>query len=144
VGWREFSYNILFHHTDLHKTNFRAEFDLFPWQQPEPEMLAAWQTGATGVPLVDAGMRELWNTGYMHNRVRMVTASFLIKNMLVDWRIGEAWFWDTLVDADEANNPPAGNGLPAAEQTLPRILGSSTLSCRQINLTRTVSTSPSG
>ncbi|MFT6972987.1 MAG: deoxyribodipyrimidine photo-lyase, partial [Pontimonas sp.] len=119
VGWREFSYNILFHHTDLHKTNFREEFNLFPWQQPETKMLAAWQTGVTGVPLVDAGMRELRHTGYMHNRVRMVTASFLIKNMLADWRIGEAWFWDNLVDADEANNPAswqwvAGSGADAA------------------------------
>jgi deoxyribodipyrimidine photo-lyase len=82
-------------------------------------LLKAWQKGMTGVPLVDAGMRELWHTGYMHNRVRMVVASFLIKNMLVDWRVGEAWFWDTLVDADEANNPAswqwvAGSGADAA------------------------------
>jgi len=81
--------------------------------------MKAWQKGRTGVPLVDAGMRELWHTGYMHNRVRMVTASFLIKNLLVDWRLGEAWFWDTLVDADEANNPAswqwvAGSGADAA------------------------------
>lgn len=119
IGWREFSYNILFHFPDLASKNFRPEFDRFPWGQPEPEALRAWHTGHTGVPLVDAGMRELWATGYMHNRVRMVTASFLIKNMLTDWRIGEAWFWDTLVDADEANNPAswqwvAGSGADAA------------------------------
>ena len=119
VGWREFSYNILFHFPELHSKNFRPEFDQFPWGDVEPPLLKAWQKGMTGVPLVDAGMRELWRTGYMHNRVRMVVASFLIKNMLVDWRVGEAWFWDTLVDADEANNPAswqwvAGSGADAA------------------------------
>jgi deoxyribodipyrimidine photo-lyase len=119
IGWREFSYNILFHFPDLAQKNFRPEFDRFPWGPPEQSQLRAWQKGHTGVPLVDAGMRELWHTGYMHNRVRMVTASFLIKNMLVDWRVGEAWFWDTLVDADEANNPAswqwvAGSGADAA------------------------------
>ena len=119
VGWREFSYNILFHFPELHAKNFRPEFDQFPWGDVEPPLLKAWQKGMTGVPLVDAGMRELWHTGYMHNRVRMVVASFLIKNMLVDWRVGEAWFWDTLVDADEANNPAswqwvAGSGADAA------------------------------
>jgi deoxyribodipyrimidine photo-lyase len=119
IGWREFSYNILFHQPDLHSRNFRSEFDAFPWGQPDPEVLRAWQSGKTGVPLVDAGMRELWATGYMHNRVRMVAASFLIKNLLVDWRVGEQWFWDTLVDADEANNPAswqwvAGSGADAA------------------------------
>jgi deoxyribodipyrimidine photo-lyase len=119
IGWREFSYNILFHFPELSSKNFRPEFDRFPWGEPEPGALKAWQKGRTGVPLVDAGMRELWATGYMHNRVRMVTASFLIKNMLTDWRIGEAWFWDTLVDADEANNPAswqwvAGSGADAA------------------------------
>jgi deoxyribodipyrimidine photo-lyase len=119
IGWREFSYNILFHFPELASANFRPEFDRFPWGKPERTALQAWQKGRTGVPLVDAGMRELWTTGYMHNRVRMVTASFLIKNMLTDWRIGEAWFWDTLVDADEANNPAswqwvAGSGADAA------------------------------
>jgi deoxyribodipyrimidine photo-lyase len=119
IGWREFSYNILFHQPELHTTNFRPEFDAFPWGTPQAHILRAWQKGHTGVPLVDAGMRELWSTGYMHNRVRMVAASFLIKNLLVDWRIGEAWFWDTLVDADEANNPAswqwvAGSGADAA------------------------------
>ena len=119
IGWREFSYTILFHNPELHAKNFRPEFDAFPWGSPEPTILRSWQRGKTGVPLVDAGMRELWHTGYMHNRVRMVAASFLIKNLLVDWRIGEAWFWDTLVDADEANNPAswqwvAGSGADAA------------------------------
>jgi len=119
IGWREFSYNILFHQPDVHTKNFRPEFDAFPWGKPDPGVLRAWQRGRTGIPLVDAGMRELWHTGYMHNRVRMVAASFLIKNLLVDWRIGEEWFWDTLVDADEANNPAswqwvAGSGADAA------------------------------
>lgn len=119
IGWREFSYTILFHNPELHSKNFRPEFDAFPWGSPDPAVLRSWQQGKTGVPLVDAGMRELWHTGYMHNRVRMVAASFLIKNLLIDWRIGEAWFWDTLVDADEANNPAswqwvAGSGADAA------------------------------
>ncbi|WP_165069794.1 cryptochrome/photolyase family protein [Marisediminicola senii] len=119
VVWRDFNYNILFHQTDLATKNFRPEFDEFPWEEPDPEQLTAWQTGHTGIPLVDAGMRELWHTGVMHNRIRMVTASFLIKNMLIDWRIGEQWFWDCLVDADEANNPAnwqwvAGSGADAA------------------------------
>ncbi len=119
VGWREFNWNILFHSPDLATANFRPEFDAFPWSEPSPATLTAWQRGRTGIPLVDAGMRELWQTGYMHNRVRMVAASLLIKNLLVDWRIGERWFWDTLVDADEANNPAnwqwvAGSGADAA------------------------------
>jgi deoxyribodipyrimidine photo-lyase len=119
VGWREFNWNILFHAPELATKNFRAEFDAFPWEQPRPDELAAWQQGRTGIPLVDAGMRELWTTGVMHNRVRMVAASFLIKNLLVDWRVGEQWFWDTLVDADEASNPGnwqwvAGSGADAA------------------------------
>ena len=119
IGWREFNWNILFHSPDLHEVNFRAGFDAFKWNEPEPRDLVAWQRGNTGVPFVDAGMRELWQTGYMHNRVRMVAASFLIKNLLVDWRVGERWFWDTLVDADEASNPAnwqwvAGSGADAA------------------------------
>ncbi|MBT5617073.1 MAG: deoxyribodipyrimidine photo-lyase [Microbacteriaceae bacterium] len=119
IGWREFSYNILYHFPELDTANYRPEFDRFPWGEPEPSALRAWHQGRTGIPLVDAGMRELWHTGYMHNRVRMVTASFLIKNLLVDWRVGESWFWDTLVDADEANNPAswqwvAGSGADAA------------------------------
>ena len=119
IGWREFSYHQLFHNTDMHERNLRAEFDGFPWSTPDPTILGAWKKGTTGVSLVDAGMRELWRTGTMHNRVRMVAASFLIKNLGIDWRIGEQWFWDTLVDADEASNPAswqwvAGSGYDAA------------------------------
>lgn len=119
VGWREFNANILFHSPNLAVQNYRPAYDAFPWGEADPAQLAAWQTGRTGIPLVDAGMRELWHTGYMHNRVRMVAASFLVKNLLVDWRIGEKWFWDTLVDADEASNPGnwqwvAGSGADAA------------------------------
>ena len=119
VGWREFSYNLLFHWPDLATTNFDSRFDHFEWSDAGDGRLEHWRQGTTGVPLVDAGMRELWQTGYMHNRVRMVAASFLIKNMLIDWRIGEAWFWDTLVDADPANNAAswqwvAGCGADAA------------------------------
>ncbi|MGX5681084.1 cryptochrome/photolyase family protein [Schumannella luteola] len=119
VGWREFSWHILFHWPRLATENFRPAFDAFGWGHPGEEVLDAWRHGRTGIPLVDAGMRELWHTGYMHNRVRMVVASFLIKNLLVDWRVGEEWFWDTLVDADEANNPAswqwvAGSGADAA------------------------------
>jgi deoxyribodipyrimidine photo-lyase len=119
VGWREFSYNLLFHWPALATDNFDRRFDGFPWAPSATPALTAWQEGRTGVPLVDAGMRELWQTGYMHNRVRMVAASFLIKNLLIDWRVGEEWFWDTLVDADPANNAAswqwvAGCGADAA------------------------------
>ncbi len=119
LGWREFSWHILFHWPDLATANFRPAFDAFPWTQPSADDLAAWQRGRTGIPLVDAGMRELWHSGTMHNRVRMVAASLLVKNLLIDWRVGERWFWDTLVDADEANNPAswqwvAGSGADAA------------------------------
>ena len=119
LGWREFAWNILYHWPELATRNLRPEFDAFPWNAPSRDDLTAWQRGRTGVPLVDAGMRELWATGAMHNRVRMVTASFLIKNLLIDWRVGEQWFWDTLVDADEASNPfnwqwVAGSGADAA------------------------------
>ncbi|ROQ39441.1 deoxyribodipyrimidine photo-lyase [Frondihabitans sp. PhB188] len=119
VVWREFNYTVLFANPDLATANYRPEFDAFEWAEPHEADLEAWQQGRTGIPMVDAGMRELWQTGVMHNRVRMIAASFLIKNMLVDWRVGEAWFWDTLVDADEANNPGnwqwvAGSGADAA------------------------------
>jgi deoxyribodipyrimidine photo-lyase len=119
LGWREFAWHTLFHFPDLATKNLRPEFDAFPWPPLRPAMLAAWQRGRTGVALVDAGMRELWHTGYMHNRVRMVAASFLVKNLLIDWRHGEQWFWDTLVDADAANNAfnwqwVAGSGADAA------------------------------
>jgi deoxyribodipyrimidine photo-lyase len=118
VGWREFNWSILFQNPRLHAENYRREFDAFDWE-PQGEQLEAWRGGRTGIPLVDAGMRELWHTGYMHNRVRMVTASFLVKNLLIDWRAGEQWFWDCLVDADEASNPAnwqwvAGSGADAA------------------------------
>ena len=118
VGWREFAYNLLFHNGDLAQRNFRPEFDAFPWADPD-ETLDAWQRGRTGYPIVDAGMRELWTTGWMHNRVRMIVASFLTKDLLIDWRAGERWFWNTLVDADLANNATgwqwvAGSGADAA------------------------------
>lgn len=116
--WREFSYHLLFHYPDIGTANFNDRFDAFAWQNA-PALLRAWQRGMTGYPIVDAGMRQLWQTGWMHNRVRMVVASFLIKHCLTDWRQGEAWFWDTLVDADPANNPAswqwvAGSGADAA------------------------------
>ncbi|TQK20740.1 deoxyribodipyrimidine photo-lyase [Microbacterium sp. SLBN-154] len=119
LGWREFAWHTLFHHPDLATVNLRREFDAFPWPRLKPSHLRAWQRGETGVALVDAGMKELWVSGWMHNRVRMVTASFLIKNLLIDWRRGEEWFWDCLVDADAANNPfswqwVAGSGADAA------------------------------
>lgn len=119
LGWREFAWHTLFHAPDLATTNLKRAYDAFPWPRLQPSMLRAWQRGETGVPLVDAGMRELWVSGFMHNRVRMVTASFLIKNLLIDWRRGEEWFWDTLVDADAASNPfnwqwVAGSGADAA------------------------------
>jgi deoxyribodipyrimidine photo-lyase len=118
LGWREFAWHTLFHSPKLATVNWRREFDAFPWPRLKPHDLAAWQQGRTGIPLVDAGMRELWQTGFMHNRVRMVVASFLVKNLLIDWRRGEEWFWDTLVDADGANNPfnwqwVAGSGADA-------------------------------
>ncbi|MDE2578814.1 MAG: deoxyribodipyrimidine photo-lyase [Hyphomicrobiales bacterium] len=117
--WREFSYHLLFHNPDLARKNFNARFDEFPWAARDEAALAAWRAGMTGYPLVDAGMRELWKTGFMHNRVRMVCASFLIKHLLIDWRVGEDWFWDTLCDADPANNAAswqwvAGSGADAA------------------------------
>ncbi|MCO5070213.1 MAG: DNA photolyase family protein [Rhizobiaceae bacterium] len=116
--WREFCHHLLFHNPNLHDENFRSEFDGFPWQD-DPNSLRKWQRGLTGYPIVDAGMRQLWQTGWMHNRVRMVVASFLIKHLGIDWRQGERWFWDTLVDGDAASNPAnwqwvAGTGADAA------------------------------
>jgi deoxyribodipyrimidine photo-lyase len=118
VGWREFAHHLAFHLGDLATRNFQPRFDAFPWRRDEA-LLEAWRRGRTGYPLVDAGMRELWATGTMHNRVRMVVASFLVKHGLVDWRDGEAWFFDTLVDACPAVNPAswqwvAGSGADAA------------------------------
>ncbi len=118
IGWREFSYHLLFHNPDLAERNFRQEFDAMSWRD-DARALRRWQRGLTGYPIADAGMRELWRTGWMHNRVRMIVASFLIKDLMIDWRHGEKWFWDTLVDADAANNPAswqwvAGSGADAA------------------------------
>lgn len=118
VIWREFSTHLLFHWPHIPDRPFRADFEAFPWRSDEAA-LKAWQQGRTGYPIVDAGMRELWTTGWMHNRVRMVVASFLVKHLLIPWQEGEAWFWDTLVDADLANNAAswqwvAGSGADAA------------------------------
>jgi deoxyribodipyrimidine photo-lyase len=118
LGWREFSHHLLHHFPDLPSVNLQRRFDGFPWRD-DAAALRAWQRGRTGYPIVDAGMCQLWHTGWMHNRVRMVAASFLIKHLLIDWREGEDWFWDTLVDADAANNAAswqwvAGSGADAA------------------------------
>jgi deoxyribodipyrimidine photo-lyase len=118
VGWREFSYHLLHHFPGLPEQNLRREFDGFPWTD-DASALAAWTSGRTGAPIVDAGMRELWATGWMHNRARMICASYLVKNLMTDWRRGASWFWDTLVDADLANNSAswqwvAGCGADAA------------------------------
>ncbi len=103
VVWREFAWSLLFHNESLPEKPLRKEFADFPWRN-DTGGLVAWKKGQTGYPIVDAGMRQLWRTGWMHNRVRMIVASFLIKNLLIPWQEGEAWFWDTLVDADLANN----------------------------------------
>ena len=118
VGWREFAHHLLHHFPALATANFQPAFDSFPWQA-DAGFLAAWRKGLTGYPIIDAGMRELWTTGWMHNRVRMIVASFLVKHGLQDWRTGEVWFWDTLVDACPANNAAswqwvAGSGADAA------------------------------
>ena len=118
MGWREFSHHLLHHFPHLSSQPFKPPFSDFPWLGNEAG-LRAWQLGQTGYPIVDAGMRELWQTGYMHNRIRMVTASFLTKHLLVHWRAGARWFWDTLLDADLANNScgwqwVAGSGADAS------------------------------
>ena len=118
LGWREFSYSLLFHFPQIQTDPLQKKFETFPWIE-DKELLEAWQRGQTGIPIIDAGMRELWQTGYMHNRVRMIVASFLTKNLLIHWHEGERWFRDCLVDADEANNPAswqwvAGSGADAA------------------------------
>ena len=118
IAWREFSYNLLHHHGELPDKPLREEFADYPWRDNK-KGLEAWRKGETGYPIVDAGMRQLWRTGWMHNRVRMIVASFLIKDLLIPWQKGEAWFWDTLVDADLANNSAswqwvAGCGADAA------------------------------
>lgn len=116
--WRDFNYHQLYHREDISRVPMQAKFADLKWRQAD-SALTGWQRGQTGIPIVDAGMRELWATGFMQNRVRMLTASLLAKNLLVDWRKGEAWFWDCLVDADIANNPGnwqwvAGSGLDAS------------------------------
>ena len=118
ILWREFAYHLLHYWPDLPQTSFRPEFENFPWVKDDAA-LGRWQKGQTGYPIVDAGMRELWATGIMHNRVRMITASFLIKHLQINWREGERWFWDCLVDADIANNAAswqwvAGSGADAS------------------------------
>jgi deoxyribodipyrimidine photo-lyase len=118
LGWREFSHHLLHHFPQITSAPFKPAFDAFPWLGRD-DQLRAWQRGQTGYPIVDAGMRELWHTGYMHNRVRMITASFLTKHLLLPWQAGQRWFHDTLVDADLANNScgwqwVAGSGADAA------------------------------
>jgi deoxyribodipyrimidine photo-lyase len=118
VGWREFAHHLLHHFPTTPLEPLRGEFSRFRWAE-SPQQLRAWQRGATGIPLVDAGMRELWHTGWMHNRVRMIAASFLVKNLRLPWQDGARWFWDTLVDADLASNTlgwqwVAGCGADAA------------------------------
>lgn len=119
IAWREFAYHLLYHFPDTPDAPLDVRFEAFPWAEDETESLTRWQRGQTGIPLIDAGMRELWHTGWMHNRVRMAVASFLTKNLRVPWLAGARWFWDTLVDADLANNTlgwqwSAGCGADAA------------------------------
>ncbi|MEQ4575368.1 MAG: deoxyribodipyrimidine photo-lyase [Gammaproteobacteria bacterium] len=119
LGWREFGYHLLHHFPESATRNLDPRFDRFEWAVPPADELRAWQRGHTGIPIVDAGMRELWHTGYMHNRVRMIVASFLCKHLRVHWLEGARWFWDTLVDADLAGNTlgwqwVAGTGADAA------------------------------
>ena len=118
LGWREFSYNLLYYFPTLPDKNFKEKFDAFPWEKND-KALQAWEQGRTGFPIVDAGMRQLYEEGYMHNRVRMIVGSFLVKDLRIHWREGEKWFWDTLVDADLASNSAswqwiAGSGADAA------------------------------
>ena len=103
LGWREFAYHLMYHYPHTPEKALRAEYDDFPWSD-DYSLLQRWQQGTTGYPIVDAGMRELIITGWMHNRVRMIVASFLVKDLLLPWQEGAQWFWDTLVDADMANN----------------------------------------
>ena len=118
ICWREFSYYLLYHFPNLPKDNLQKKFNNFPWKDNN-YYFDSWQKGKTGYPIIDAGMRELYETGYMHNRVRMIVASFLVKNLLIHWHKGERWFWDCLFDADLANNSAswqwvAGSGADAA------------------------------
>ena len=119
IAWREFSYHLLYNFPSTSLESMDKRFNRFPWKKNYKKDLQQWQRGQTGIPLVDAGMRELWTTGYMHNRIRMIVASFLIKNLLIPWQEGARWFWNTLVDADLANNTmgwqwAAGCGADAA------------------------------
>lgn len=120
VGWREFAYHLLYHFPTTPESPLREDFENFPWAEDAGgKKLTAWQRGQTGYPIVDAGMRQLWHTGWMHNRVRMIVASFLVKHLRLPWQRGAEWFWDTLVDADLANNTlgwqwSAGCGADAA------------------------------
>ena len=119
LGWREFSHHLLYHFPHTTERNLNPRFDAFPWAGDEPLAVRRWQLGETGIPIIDAGMRQLWCTGWMHNRVRMLVASFLTKNLRQHWLHGARWFWDTLVDADLANNTQgwqwtAGSGADAA------------------------------
>jgi deoxyribodipyrimidine photo-lyase len=116
--WREFGHHFLHHFPQTPAVSWRQAFEAFPWRD-DPSGLDAWQKGRTGYPIVDAGMRQLWTTGWMHNRVRMIVASFLIKDLRIHWREGARWFWDTLLDADLGNNSlgwqwVAGSGPDAA------------------------------
>ena len=118
LGWREFAHYLLYYFPQTIEKPLRPEFNKFPWSNNK-KYLKAWQNGLTGYPIVDAGMRELWHTGWMHNRVRMIVASFLVKDLLIPWQEGAKWFWDTLVDADLASNTlgwqwTAGCGADAA------------------------------
>jgi deoxyribodipyrimidine photo-lyase len=118
LAWRDFNHHQLYHREDIAKVPMVEKYGRLEWRQDE-KAFTAWTRGMTGIPIIDAGMRELWATGVMHNRVRMLTASLLAKNLMVDWHKGEEWFWDTLVDADAANNPGnwqwvAGSGLDAS------------------------------
>jgi len=118
IAWREFSHSLLYYNEELPQSCLQEKFNAFPWREDEAD-LEAWRRGRTGYPIVDAGMRELWATGWMHNRVRMIVGSFLVKHLLSPWRRGAEWFWDTLVDADLANNSAgwqwiAGCGADAA------------------------------
>jgi len=119
IGWREFAHHVLYHHPDSPDAPLNPRFAAFPWRDDPEPLLAAWKRGETGFPIVDAGMRQLWQTGWMHNRVRMIVGSLLVKNARIPWQTGERWFWDTLVDADLASNSlgwqwVAGSGADAA------------------------------
>jgi deoxyribodipyrimidine photo-lyase len=119
IGWREFCWQLLYFNPELATVNYRPEFNAFAWEADTDAELKAWRRGRTGYPLIDAGMRQMWQIGWMHNRVRMATASFLIKNLMIDWRVGERFFWDALVDADAASNAAnwqwvAGSGADAS------------------------------